>query len=194
MGHVPQIPGSAWPPQCLQGPEHLQEPLGHVSYTPHEYSALASSLNSFKRWTQNIQLSDSSQAQIWTNPGVSLGLCLCNIEGMGCVSVCPCAVEEGAAGRCLAGAAVKVLPSFARSLAYNENLHCEFWGVCFSSSAAWTAEHKILTLTYLELIPFSSALNILQSQQVFGLILLNMENMWVLNLLCWHLAFLNKNL
>lgn len=46
----------------------------------------------------------------------------------------------------------------------------------------------------LELILFSSALNILQSQQVFGLILLNVENMWVLNLPCWALAFINKNL
>lgn len=46
----------------------------------------------------------------------------------------------------------------------------------------------------LELILFSSALNILQSQQVFGPILLNVENMWVSNLLCWALAFINKNL
>lgn len=46
----------------------------------------------------------------------------------------------------------------------------------------------------LELILFSSALNILQSQQVFGLVLLNVENMWVLNLPCWALAFINKNL
>lgn len=58
--------------------------------------------------------------------------------------------------------------------------------------AACIAEHKNLIVTYLELIPFSSSLHILQSQQVFGLILLNVENTWVLNLLCSVLATLNS--
>lgn len=31
MGHIPQIPGSAWPPQSLVAPKDWQEPLGHVS-------------------------------------------------------------------------------------------------------------------------------------------------------------------